>query len=375
MTKLTVAEASKRGYATSLSILQAVQKSWLSAEKHPDGQMLVDAGDLERLFGRPVGPTPAASEPPPVENHRDQMVSDALREAGQTAFDDTFDGRAPDFAEDDEDGSEPDEGWATRPTSTFLAGEEDSHDESRALRAENARLQHDLAAERRRTAALLDVLAGRLVPAGAAADPSPDISGDGTRETTSPAGVPAATANDADVEEDQADAGDDLVEDVVDAVDSPVRGAEAIVGDSDQSEPDFATPDPFDAEIALSAGDDIAMPVLTAPPQRRPIATSPAAYARPASASPTSSFFWQIWFLVAFVWIVLIGAFFWYAADLGSDLWVIAQWVRGESAADSPQFAAATQAALRAARDMFGPPAILLLVMLIARAALRAFRR
>ena len=33
MTKLSVAEASKRGYATGMSILQAVQKNWLSAEK------------------------------------------------------------------------------------------------------------------------------------------------------------------------------------------------------------------------------------------------------------------------------------------------------------------------------------------------------
>jgi hypothetical protein len=360
MTKLTVAEASERGYATSLTILQAVQKSWLPAEKRPDGKILVDADDLERLCGRPVGPTHAS--------HKNRMVSGALEEAEQTIADGTFDSDTPVFAEDVEDEPEPDEGWGTGPAATTPA-EEDRHDEGRILRAEIARLQHELAAGQRRTAALLDVLAGRLVPAGAATGPSPAIGGDDTREETASTGMPAA----ADAEAAQADAADQPGDDVVDAAESPAPDTEAPVGGADRSE--SGAPEPFDAEAGSSAGDDLAMPVLTARPENRPVAPARAAYARPEPASSTSSFVWKIWFLVAFVRIGLIGALFWYAADLGGDLWVLAQWVRGEQAAGTPQFAAATQAVLRAARDTLGPPAILLLVMLIARAVFRAFRR
>ena len=351
MTKLTVAEASKRGYATSLAILQAVQKNWLPADKDADGHWRVDIAALEQLFGRPSHPEPRSAMAPasasPAPAPADAPPTDAPPVSPAAPLD-TAEPAAPD---------EPDESDVA------------------ALRAEILRLEDSLARERRHTAALLEVLAGRVLPP-VEPDAMPEISGDDDEEARARAddridANPPDTVVTSATEDTPEQTATDIATGIVNAIRMADDRAEPASPAAADPEADLA-----DSVAASSDDGDIAVPPLTAPERFRPEAQPPAPdRSRTTQTAAAPSFVWQIWSLMAFVWIGLIGAFYWYAINLGGDLWIIAQWLRDEIATESPQFTAATEAVLRAARDMFAPPAALLCILLAGRAMLRAVRR
>lgn len=423
MAKLTVAEASRRGYGTGLSILQAVQKEWLRAEKDAHGQLLVDAADLEALFGQPSAPVRAPASPPeepaagrfrfadaPFEDEADADDTDAENAAVSVS---------PDSDDEDEEYEpEPDEGWGS-PSPPFR-GSQPVADDTAALHAEIAELRSALETERRRTAALLDVLANRVLTAGDAtpstktapaadeiAEPANDEDADASVPADEAAAPPPAGAiaaaiatgivtpdriADEDEDEDETtpdaavperldiaeadDAADDAAND--DPPGIPDDGtSDATAEQADDRQDD--RPDAADAEPMSLPPDIPPRPAFGGGRRELTLAADPQERRAPPAPTPAEpsggAFVWQLWALVALVWIGLIGAFLWYVGDLGSDLWTIAQWLRGERSADTPQFAEALDNALRAARDIFGPPAALLVVLAVIRAAVRALRR
>jgi hypothetical protein len=133
--------------------------------------------------------------------------------------------------------------------------------------------------------------------------------------------------------------------------------------------------------------DDISVPPIAADLSVRPIAADPQARLRhltrpqipaeerSADAQRNSALFWNLWWLMSLVWVAPIGAWFWFVLDLPADLAVIATWIRGTATANAPEVVEATRVVTRAARDTLGPPLILLVVMLVARAVFRLMRR
>jgi hypothetical protein len=381
MTKLTVAEASKRGYATGLSILQAVQKDWLQAEKSDDGQLLVDTGELERLFGRPTTGNSGGFETPapalPATNGENAPATRALPPDDIGDFDAIEDADDTDdaYADAVDDDVYPNE---YAPADDAAPNEADTADNA-ALRAEIAELRGALAAERRRTAALTDVLATRVLgpeaesriatPVQTGSDdrsPGPDSGGDGGTIAPQPAADTGDSAKSDDAQpvaeaEPEVDTGAELAE--TPEIGQALEPEQPAVSQTD---------DTTDLEPPI---DDIAVPALAANPAERQFAP-PLARARfnAEKAEPDRALFWQVWVLVSLVWIVLIGAILWYIGGLGDDLWIVAEWIRGERETNSPAFAEAASASLRAARDIFAPPLALLVLMLLGRKAFRAVR-
>lgn len=384
MTKLTVAEASKRGYATGLSILQAVQKDWLRAEKGADGQLIVDTVDLERLFGRPSGPSapsiPVGSPSAPITDAADRLEIDDDREDDfddEEDFDDSG-GEEGDALHTDASavtppvpvsGAEPDDssgdaaGTVHRPADRAVAL---PSAEREALLAEIAELRDALAAEQRRVTALLDVLATRVLPPNAAANDGDSVADhdDMAAATDEQTGTATAVPSSPAAEETEA---------------APMHEAERLSETSGNVPADTGDRDDEEDEapdITVPPVAEYATPRLTADPDaRRTEPASATSRYHNQDSGRDRALFWQVWVLVSLVWIVLIGAFLWYLGGLGNDLWVVAEWLRGERTADTPEFAEATGASLRAARDIFVPPAALLALMLIVRAAFRKMRQ
>lgn len=382
MTKLTVAEASKRGYASGLSILQAVQKDWLKAEKGEDGQLHVDTDDLVKLFGRPDGSGQALDETPsPLSHAGDSAAAEARRPVPPDDIED-FDAfeetDAVDFpvtededdmpartesasvAHDDQTAGQLSDASAisVAPQPPPPATDQTETDDRAALRAEITELRHALAAEKRRTAALVDVLATRVL--------APD---DDDRITPS-------DGDDASAHSDAKSADRET------AVDTPPAAGTADTrtdrpedGQSGPAVPPEAAPFPEHDDDQVE-GDDIAMPALSADPAERRLApATPPSRLEAKKAEHDRALFWQVWCLMSFVWVGLIGAILWYIGGLGDDLWTMAEWLRGARAGDSPAFIDASSASLRAARDVFVPPLALLVLMLMGRKIYRALRR
>jgi hypothetical protein len=278
-----------------------------------------------------------------------------------------------------------------------------------AVRDEIERLRAELATEKRRVAALLDVLANRILPSPAASEPaagepveresagSESAGSESIRSESAesrPAETRVSTRDDMTAGDGTTSSRADNGRDDSHAAAAPIEAAEPPTGPGPDADPVSAAP-PFsvasddslpelpadgarDRSVAALSSDDISVPafsagprtVLTATPQLRM-----AADRSRAGVSDRPEFFWRLWWLMSLVWFGLIGAFFWFVFDLQADLAVIGQWIRGSLAADTPEMVAATKAVARAARDTLGPPAALLIVMLVVRLLVRLLRR
>lgn len=398
MTKLTVTQASKRGYASSLSILQAVQKNWLTAEKDADGQLLVDPADLERLFGRPADPVRYSEQPTGSVNSSMDGSAVASENYNDEDIQSAEPAPSPDPANSSEEASderasvnaEPGPAAAGNVTDApadqiRTAGGFADTDES-ALRDEVDHLRKALAIERRRNAALLDVLADHVLPpaepnaSDAAASTGDDehpavdpVTAPPTSSEATASGTAALTTDDintttTDFVGPTDPQSPDTVSDPDNQFDENADDAESVELEGDQIKNDAG-------EDSTIEDDDIAVPDLSVDPLARPAQIALPSNPHGTRATTAQPFIWQLWSLVAFVWVGLIGAFFWYFSDLGGDLWTIAEWLRGERTNDTPEFATAVQSALRAARDIFGPPGLLFILLLVIRTVVRAIRR
>ncbi len=385
MSKLTVAEASKRGYATGLSILQAVQKDWLTVEKSADGQLIVDTVDLEKLFGLPTGATKpeeppagqmpgqrAAGDPRSARTGRESMPEHGFESERENASNSAPASGAQNIDED----SAPRIATATVAVPPEPASME-QRDDRVALLAEIEQLKADLDHERRHVAALLDVLTRRVLPPPEPGSLDQALAGDTHAD--------GALADDMPANDASADVADIVSEDMIgdtqaDTKKATTEGVEPFPEPAEDAEIDLSySLAPENDERALAPGDDgIAVPVFAADTNARltALAVSQTSYDEGVPAAPKSGgLFWRLWLLMSLVWVGMIGAFYWFISNLPANLTTIGQWILGTLAMDAPAMVAASKALGHTARDTFGPPAMLLIAMLVLRWIYRQLRR